>query len=51
MIIEGEGWSSQGQARYQEKELMIRLERLSRMLMSIHRDDWKLKIGFNFIHY
>jgi hypothetical protein len=34
-----------------KKMLTTRLERLLRMLMSIHRDDWKLKIGFNFIHY
>lgn len=32
-----------------KKELINRLERLSRMSMSIHRVDWKLKIGYNFI--
>jgi hypothetical protein len=34
-----------------KKMLMTRLERPSRMLMSIHRDDWKLKIGYSCTHY
>jgi hypothetical protein len=37
--------------RHEKKELIIRLERLSRTLMSIHRDDWKLKIGYSCTHY
>jgi len=37
--------------RHEKNELIIRLERLLKMLMSIHRDGWKLKIGYSFIHY